>query len=158
MSVKNLKYFMRPADDTVIKAPAPASFRDEEGNIVQMEIRRIPQAEIEKINRAYTTRSVATDRRGNPLVQNGSVIWKESRDTDKITHHIVAEALVYPDLKDPELMSFFECVDITEMPLAVFNRPGELREVIDTVWKAIGLRASDEAEEKDIEDLEDAKN
>lgn len=158
MSGKNLKYFMRPVDDAIITAPAPASFKDEKGNVVQMEIRRLRQSEIEKINKAYTVRSVATDRRGNPLVQNGNVVWKERRDSDKITHHIVAEALVYPNLKDPELMAYYDVVDVTDMPLAVFNRPGELMEVIDTVWKAIGLRADDNAEERDSEDLETAKN
>ena len=38
--------------------------------------------------------------------------------------HIVAEALVYPDLKSKELMDFYHCYDISEMPLKVFHRPG----------------------------------
>lgn len=70
------------------------------------------------------------------------------RDSVKSTYHILAEALVYPNLKDPALMEYYGVVDMTDMPLAVFNRPGELSKVIDSVWKALGLRDNTDEDDK----------
>lgn len=72
--MKNLKYFMRPADEQIITIPAPASFVDDEGKPLMMEVKRMPQSKIEEINAAYRTRTVATDKNHMPLVQNGEVV------------------------------------------------------------------------------------
>ena len=108
----------------------------------------------EKKSLRYFKRGVATDKKGNPLVDGGEVVWKTETNPARASRHILAEALVYPNLKDPELMDFYHCNDISEMPLHVFRRPDEYAHVTDMVMKALGL--SDASEDK--EDLEAAKN
>ena len=151
---KSLRYFMREPETEIVTAPGPETFKDEEGNAIQFEIRVLTQREIQEINDGYRDHRMATDKRGNPLVDGGEVVWRTEVDRARASRHILAEALVYPNLKDPELMEFYHCYDISEMPLHVFRRPDEYAHVTDMVMKALGL--SDASE--DEEDLKAAKN
>ena len=65
------------------------------------------------------------------------------------------EALVYPDLKDPELMKYYDCVDITDMPLKVFTNNDEFGYVSRKVLEILGLMDAAESNEREVED---AKN
>lgn len=154
MAKKSLKYFMRSTEPEVVSAPGPETFRDEEGNVVMFEIRRLPQEEIARINDAYRRRSMATDRKGNPLIANGEVVWKTEKDSARASRHIIVEALQYPDLKDPELMEHYGAVDITDMPLKVFSTADEFQHVTRIVMEALGLIPG----VSDGEDLDAAKN
>ena len=151
---KSLRYFMREPETEIVTAPGPETFKDEEGRVIQFQIRVLTQKEIQEINDGYRKRGVATDKKGNPLVDGGELVWKTETNPARASRHIIAEALVYPNLKDPELMDFYHCNDISEMPLHVFRRPDEYAHVTDMVMKALGL--SDASEDK--EDLEAAKN
>lgn len=156
---KNLSYFMRSTEPEIVKAPGPASFKDEEGKVIEFEIKVLSQREITQINNAYRKRTMATDNRGNPLVFNGEVIWKTERDSARASRHMIVEALQYPDLKDPDLMAHYGCVDVTEMPLAVFSRADEFAHVSKIVMAALGLSSSGaEGDNSDKENLDDAKN
>lgn len=150
---KNLKYFMLPKEPEIVTVPGPASFKDEEGNIIQFEIKVLPQEKIQEINDAYRTRRVATDRRGKPIVENGEVVFQTERDTNRAARHIIVEALQYPDLKNKELMDYYGCVDVTDMPLKVFPRTDDYIQVMETVMKVLGVTPPDEDE-----DLQTAKN
>ena len=151
---KSLRYFMREPETEIVTAPGPETFKDEEGNTIQFEIRVLTQKEIQEINDGYRDHRMATDKRGNPLVDGGEVVWKTEVDRARASRHILAEALVYPNLKDPELMEFYHCHDISEMPLHVFRRPDEYAHVTDMVMKVLGLTDAP----KDEEDLKAAKN
>lgn len=151
---KSLKYFMRAQQPEVITVPGVDTFRDEEGNIVPLQIRVLTQEEINKINNNYRHRSIATDKKGNPLIANGEVVWKTEFDGARASRHMMVEALQYPDLKDKELMDYYKCVDVTEMPLKVFSTPNEYSQVSQIIMKALGLAS----EVSDEEDLEAAKN
>ena len=155
MAKKDLKYFMRNTEPEVVTAPGPDSFRDEDGNVIDFEIKVLTQADITRINDNYRNRSIATDKKGNPLIANGEVVWKTEKDSARASRHMIAEALVYPDLKDPELMKHYNCVDITEMPLLVFPRADEYQHVSRIVLQALGLASS---VNDDDDDLEAAKN
>lgn len=154
MAKKDLKYFMRSMEPEIVTVPGPESIKDENGEVIQFEIKKLTQEEITRINDAYKKHSIATDKRGNPLVSNGEVIWKTERDGVKATRHLIVEALQYPNLKDPDLMKYYGCVDITEMPLKVFSRADEYQHVNRIVMQALGLAAAP----SDEEELEDAKN
>lgn len=154
MAKKDLKYFMRSTEPEIVTAPGPESFRDEDGNVIQFEIKKLTQEEITRINDAYRKRSMATDKKGNPLVANGEVIWKTEKDGARASRHMIVEALQYPDLKDPDLMKHYGCIDITEMPLKVFSGADEYQHVSRIVMQALGLAAA----VNDDEDLADAKN
>ena len=43
-------------------------------------------------------------------------------DNEKAAENILVEALVYPNLKDKELMKFYEVEDILDMPYRVFTQ------------------------------------
>lgn len=154
MATKNLKYFMRDVKDEIITVDGPESFKDEDGNVIQLEIKVLSQSEIQRINNNYRKRTIATDKKGNPLAYNGEVLWKTEKDSAKATRHMIVEALQYPDLKDKELMKFYNCVDVTEMPLLVFSRSDEYTHVTRAVMTALGLLEG----VSDEETVEEAKN
>jgi len=154
MATKNLKYFMRDTKDEVVTVAGPETFKDENGEVIQLEIKVLSQGEIQKINNNYRKRTIATDKKGNPLAYNGEVLWKTEKDSAKATRHMIVEALQYPDLKDKELMKYYNCVDATEMPLLVFSRPDEYAHVTRAVMTALGL--IDEV--SDEETVNEAKN
>lgn len=152
---RDLKYFMREQSEEIVHAPAPASFKDDEGNPIDLEIRVLSNAQIQRINDGYRRRSIALDKSGNPYISNGEVVFKTERDSGRAMRHIIAEALVYPNLKDKELMDFYKCYDITEMPLLVFSKMDEYTAVSRAVMAALGMVDDGESGDNDIEE---AKN
>lgn len=157
MANKNLKYFMRDESkqEQVFQVPAPARFVDEKGEVVQMEVKKLHNDVIAKINDMYKSRIPMKDKKGNYIVQNGEVVFRSEKDSVKATRHIIAEALAYPDLKDPELMKYYDCVDITDMPLKVFPSNDEYSYVSRKVMEILGLMDASDNDEKEVED---AKN
>ena len=155
MAKKSLKYFMRDNAPEIVTVPGPETFKDEEGKVIDFEIKVLPQSEILKINENYRTHKAARDKKGNPIVMNNEIVWETERDTARASRHLMVEALQYPDLKDPELMKHFNCVDVTEMPLHVFTRADEYQHVTRIVMQALGLLSDETADE---EELKDAKN
>ncbi len=151
---KDLKYFMRSTETEIVTAPGPSSFKDENGKVIQFEIKVLSQEQINKINDAYHRRSMATDKKGNPLIALGEVVWKTEKDNAKASRHIIVEALQYPDLKNKELMEYYGCVDVTDMPLKVFSKPDEYQHVSRIVMQALGMAS----EVNDEEELQAAKN
>ena len=151
---KDLKYFMRSTEQKIVTAPGPDSFKDDEGKVIDFEIRVLSQEEINRINENYRRRSMATDKKGNPLIANGEVVWKVEKDPAKASRHIIVEALQYPDLKDPDLMKHYGCVDVTDMPLKVFPTADEYQHVSRIVMQALGLGSTF----NDDEELDDAKH
>ena len=139
---KDLKYFMRSTETEIVTAPGPSSFKDENGKVIQFEIKVLSQEQINKINDAYHRRSMATDKKGNPLIALGEVVWKTEKDNAKASRHIIVEALQYPDLKNKELMEYYGCVDVTDMPLKVFSKPDEYQHVSRIVMQALGIARS----------------
>ena len=157
MANKNLKYFMREESrqEQIFQVPAPARFVDEKGEVVQMEVKKLHNDTIAKINDMYKSRTPMKDKKGNYIVQNGEVVFKTEKNSVKATRHIIVEALVYPDLKDPELMKYYDCVDITDMPLKVFPDNDEFGYVSRKVLEILGLMDAAENNEREVED---AKN
>ena len=157
MANKNLKYFMREESkqEQIFQVPAPERFKDDKGEVVQMEIKKLHNDAIARINNMYKSRTPMKDKKGNYIAQNGEVIFRTEKDSVKATRHIIVEALVYPDLKDPELMQFYDCVDITDMPLKVFPDNDELGYVTRKVLEVLGLTDAAESNEQEVED---AKN
>lgn len=151
---KDLKYFMRSTETEIVTAPGPSSFKDENGEVIQFEIKVLSQEQLDKINNAYRRRTMATDKKGNPLIAMGEVVWKTEKDAARTSRHIIVEALQYPDLKNKELMEYYGCVDITDMPLKVFPKPDEYQHVSRIVMQALGLASKI----TDEEELEAAKN
>lgn len=154
---KNLKYFMRDSakEEKIFEVPGLETIKDDSGNIVPLKIKRLHNSRIREIHDMYKTRKPLKDNKGNFIVQNGEAVFAVEKDSERAGRHIIAEALVEPDLKDKDLMKFFNCVDITKMPLLVFPESEEYAYVNRKVMEIIGLI---DPEEKDEKELEDAKN
>ena len=143
--------------EEIITVPGPATIKGEDGKPVMLEIKALHGETIRKINENYTTKTIATDSKGNPFISGGEVVFRTETDNRKASQHIIVEALVYPDLKDPELMKFFGCHDITEMPRKVFPTNEEFKHVNNAVMVALGLRDAPTPEEQE-KTLEEIKN
>ncbi len=157
MSNRDLKFFMREQKEETVITPAPEGFVDDEGNPLELEIKVLSNARVQEIFAAYRKRSIATDKKGTPLISqhNNEVVFKTERDSARAVRHIIAEALVHPDLKSKEMMDFYKCNDITEMPNKVFPKADEFSHVNRMVMNALGIG---EAAAPDDEVIADAKN
>ncbi len=151
---KDLKYFMREREQQIVTAPGPDTFKDENGEVINLEIKVLSNAEIQKISENYRKRSIATDKKGQPYISGGEVVFKTDKDNARAARHIIVEALAYPDLKDKKLMEYYGCLDITEMPQLVFSRADEYAHVSRVVMAALGLGVGAD----DDETIEAAKN
>lgn len=151
---KDLKFFMREHKDEIVTVPGPDTITDDSGKPINLEIKVLDNAEIQKINDAYRKRSIALDKRGNPYIAMGEVVFKTDKDNSRAVRHIIAEALVYPNLKDEKLMEFYKCHDITDMPMLVFPRADEYAHISKAVMAALGLGVGATEDET----LEAAKN
>lgn len=153
---KNLSYFMKEVKEEIVTAPAPESFKDENGNALEMEIKVLSNEKIRKIQDNYRKRSVALDNKGNPYISGGEAVFKTEYDANRALRHIMSEALVYPDLKSQEMMDFYKCYDISEMPLKVFAKSADYNYVFRTVMIALGIIADDSEPKENL--VEEAKN
>ena len=111
MANKDLRYFMREEAkvEQIVTVPGPESIKDENGKVIQLEIKQLHNDTIAKINEMYESKTPLKDKKGNFIVQNGNVVYKVERDRSKAARHLMVEALVYPDLKDKKLMEYFGC-------------------------------------------------
>ena len=82
-------------------------------------------------------------------------VYKVDRDNGRAARHIMAEALVYPNLKDEKLMQFFNCNDITLMPYKVFPDNKEFEYVSNKVMEVLNII---EPEDDKEELVKEAKN
>lgn len=157
---KSLKYFMRPEakEEQVVTAQGPETIKGEDGKPITLEIRVLHNDRIRAINEAYRTRKMATDKKGNPIVANGEVVYRVEKDSARAARHMIAEALVYPDMKDKELQEFFNCYDMVDMVDKVFPSADEYNHVSRVVLAALGLGPAIEVEEDDDKQISDAKN
>lgn len=157
---KSLSYFMREEakQEQIIKVPGPDTIKDENGNVVELEIKKLSNETVARINDMYVTKTLLKDKKGNFVLQNGVAAYKVDRDREKAARHLMVEALVYPDLKDKKLMEFFNCVDITEMPLKVFPDSKEYSYVSRAIMRVLNIGDASEEDESNEKETEDAKN
>ena len=154
---RDLRAYMREdaKKEEVVTVPGP--ILDKDGNPDMLEIKVLSNATIQEINDAYKEKVIATDGKGNPYIANGEVALRVERNNRKASQHIIAEALVHPNLKDPELMKFFECNDITEMPMKVFPKSDEYTCVSRAVMAALGL-IDEPTKEETNKTIDEVKN
>ena len=101
MANKDLKYFMRPEakEEIIVEVEGLDSIKDENGKAVHFRIKKLHKDTIDKINKMYTSKVPAKDRKGNYIIQNGEIVYRTEKDNAKSLAHLITEALVYPDLK-----------------------------------------------------------
>lgn len=152
---KNLSYFMKKnREPEIVSVLGPESFVDENGARIMFQIKKLSTADIRKINNGYKDKRVAYGKNGKPFAENGEVLFVVDNDREKALSHIIAEALVYPDLKDEELMKSYDCFDFTDMPSLVFDDINDYNYVAEAVMKVCGMTSA----ESEDEEIDEAKN
>lgn len=96
MAKRDLKYFMREREEQIISVPGPETFTDENGNVLDLEIRVLSNTEIQKINNNYRKRSIATDKKGQPYIANGEVVFKTEKDSAKAPGTLLPKPWSFP--------------------------------------------------------------
>lgn len=152
----SIRAFMRnkAKEEEIVKVLAPKSFLDEKGERAVLEIKRLSTNHVNKVYSAYHHPIVAKDENGNIIVRNGKVVKDVFVDEEANINRLIVDALVFPDLHNKELMDFYGCSDVMDMPHAVFASTKEYRYVSDIVLKLAGTLSGEEC--KDI--INKAKN
>ena len=146
--------FMKKNEEEVVKVLAPASFVDEKGNRIVMEIKRLSAKHIDDIYDKFNYDVPAKDEEGNIIIRNNTVVMQHISDSKKMYNRLIVDALVFPDLHNEELMNFYNCVDVMDMPDKIFSRSSDYKEVRDNVLQLAGTVKGDKADCI----LEEAKN
>lgn len=142
----SLKAFMRnkAKEEEVVKVYAPESFVDEDGKRVQLQVKRLSVKHINEIYERYNHYVSANDENGNVLIRNNRVVKDFVMDAEGYTNRLIVEGLVYPDLHNKELMNFYGCADVMDMPHAVFASKAEYEYVRDVILSLTCTLSGDE--------------
>ncbi len=157
MAERSLSYFMRDnaKKQEVVEIPGLDTIRDENGEVVPFKVRLLSKREIDDIYDMYRNKTLLLDNKKKPVIRNGRAVYDEKTDANRALRRIIAEALVYPNLKDKELMDFFDCPDYSDMPNKVFPTYREYSYVEKVVLTALGIF---DEEDEQVDDVEQAKN
>lgn len=154
MDEKNtLKYYMRSNDEPIVEVPAPGNRVDDNGNPLMMKVKVLSFNHIRKIENMYRKDVAALDKKNNPIIAGGKLVTKTIDDSQKRVGHVLVEAIAEPNLRDPELMSYYGVHDFCDMPAAVFSSTKEYNELVDTVFKVLGILEDEKPEDEEIEDI-----
>ncbi|TCX51926.1 MULTISPECIES: hypothetical protein [unclassified Dehalobacter] len=155
----DMKYFMRAElkQDEIVEIPGIEIFKDEKGKLIPFKVKVLGTEEVNDIRKAFSKKRIVMDEKGKRLFDKlGRPVLSDETDTEAATRRLVVEALIYPDLKDPELMKFYEAKDVMEMPFKLFKNPKHWAYVSNAVAEVLGIN-SDEAVSDD-ELINEAKN
>lgn len=154
MADKSLAYFMREElkEEKIISMEGPETIKDEKGEPVVFQIKKLSQDRIDQIYAMYKREEVAMDPKTNkPFDRDGHVLTKVENNYDKAFRHLIVESLVYPNLKDKQLLDFYGCIDAADLFSKMFTLQ-ERNKITDMVNIVIGVK-----EEEENEDFEEAK-
>lgn len=152
MAEKSLSYFMRDKskNQKIVEVQGVESIKDENGNVVNFQVKVLNKKEIEDIYEKYRTRTILYDKKGKPIVDRGQAIFDTKLDSSRALRRIIVESLVYPDLKDKKLMEYYECYDVTDMPIMVFPDPAEYDDVANKILAVLGIGVEADEESDDV--------
>jgi len=157
----DLKFFMREdlLQDQVVEVPGIDTFKDPEtGEAIPLKIRALGTEEINDIRKAYTKNRIVIDEKGKRVFdRGGKPVLESETDNVRATNRMIVDALVFPNLHDPDLMKFYKCVDVVDMPFKVFKKPKDYNYVSNAVTKLAGVDNSEDEVAGD-ELVDEAKN
>ncbi len=161
MSTKDLKFFMKEElkTDEVKEVPGLKTFCDDKGNPIPIQIRALDMEKISEIRKNYTVTKLVVDERGKRIFdKSGKPIYDKDMDNLALTNRLIVEAVIFPPLKDEELMNFYDCKSVTDMPMRVFKRNEDYAYVSQQVLEVCGLSDSEGEILSDDELINEAKN
>ena len=155
MTNSNLKFFMLDSvkNQEVVEVPGVETYKDDAGEIIPFKIKMLDTEEINRIRYAYRTRKMALDGKKKPVISNGEIVYTTEYDGEKSNDKIMAEAFVFPDMHDKELMAFHGVYEACELPRKVFRRPADYAYASKMVAEVIGL-----IEKEDDDMVNEVKN
>ncbi|MDR0883375.1 MAG: hypothetical protein LBN05_02015 [Oscillospiraceae bacterium] len=117
----NFRSYLRPKTqaEAITTAPAPKGWVDEHGKPLEIKIRKLSKKRLSEIRTEHTDYRFAIGDDGNVIVQGGAVVHDDIKDTDAIVCHVIAEALVQPDMHD--YLADYDCVCIADLPALMFD-------------------------------------
>lgn len=144
----SISAFMRKKakEEEIVTVLAPETFVDEKGERITMKVKRLSSTHVNEIYDRYNYERVARDDNGNFIVRNGKVVKENYSDAKGNMDRLIVEALVEPRLNDKDLMDFYDCVDVMEMPDKVFAGKGEYAYVRDIVLQLASTLTGEEAD------------
>ena len=145
----SIKAFMRKRakEEEVVNVWAPESFVDDNGERVVMKVKRLSNANINKIYDKYHYEKYAKDAEGNFIFNKaGKLVKEDYSDSKGYLNELIVNALVFPDLHDEELRNYYDCIDVLEMPEKVFSCKGEYKYVSDIVVALAGTLSGEEVD------------
>ena len=150
----SIKAFMRKElnEDYIVEIPGIKTFSDENGNTIPMKIRAITTADLTRIRKACHVRKIAKDAKGKPIFNNGAVQYDDQYDANAMTDQMIAEALVFPDLHDKELLNFYGCNEAAELVHKLFQRLDDYSYISNKISEVSGISTDGD------EIIDEAKN
>jgi hypothetical protein len=143
---KSMTYFMKGKRKSIEnqKVVVTEAFMDEQGNPIPFEIKALEQDEIERLQDECTK---------PPIIKHGRIMVPEKMDKNRYIARLCVESMIYPNLKDPELLKSYGRVDPVELlKKDILSISGEYAELVEAVMKINGF-------DEDITKLmEEAKN
>ena len=148
MSNASIKSFMRSKarQEEVVSVLAPEGFVDEKGERAVLKVKRLSTNHINKVYEQYNYSTIARDENKQPIVRNNRIVKDFVQYAEGNINRLIVDALVFPDLHDKELMEFYGCVDVMDMPHAVFASRSEYEYVRDVVMKLSGTLSGEECD------------
>lgn len=153
-NVTSIKAFMRDElkTETTVEIPGIKTFSDENGNPIPMRIRAITTADMAKIRKACHIRKIARDAKGKPIFNNGAVQYDDQYDGNAMADQMIAQAMVFPDLHDKELLAYYGCNEAVELVHKLFKRFDDYTYISEKIQEASGISTDGD------EIIEEAKN
>lgn len=108
--------------------PACSGIRDEDGSVVDWELKYLTTAECEAIKRSCIRE-----------VENRSGIVSERLDTSLYMDRLLAASVVYPDLRSASLQDSYGVYTPEELLKAILDNPSEYAAFSDYVYGMLGF-------------------
>lgn len=130
--MSNLSAFMKQNKKTKnnTKIVATKDFCDEKGNPIEWEIRPISTAENDAIREKCTKELQVVGRPG---------LFRERLDVTLYLRKLLCASVVYPNLKDAELLDSYGVMSPEDLLLELIDNPGEYGEFAEFVQKFNGF-------------------
>lgn len=159
--MSNLKFFMVESlkKDEVVEVPGISTFKDEKGKPVPFQILKLGTSKLNEIRKGFTIKKLVKDGKGKQVYTKvGEPLFQVDYDGAKATNKIIVESLQYPNLADKDLMVFYECVDVLDMPMKLFKDPNDFKYISQQVMIVNGMTDDEDEDGREEELLEEIKN
>lgn len=148
MANASIKAFMRAKakEEEVVSVLAPESFVDENGERMLMKVKRLSTKHVNDIYGDFNYTVPAKNEKGELIIRNNRVVKDFYSDSEGQINRMIVDAVVFPDLHDSELMAFYGCVNVMDMPHAVFASKDEYEYIRDVVLSLASTLSGEESD------------